>query len=259
MATKTVEERARENFIALGRNKYPGRIIIVGVDERGQLVLLYAISGRSESSRNRLFVHDEKQRRLFTAAVDSSKIKNPELTLYTAMREESNREGTIYVVSNGSQTDGVVDDYREGKCFRNSMMCYSYEPDEPHFTPRITAICSWHQEKPLAMLSIVRRVPDSKVCKRDFYEVGGDNCGAYNIIPGIGYCMTTYADYDADDKKPLPSFQGEPYLVPLRGSIQMIADTNWKNLNPEYRIALAVKLVPKQGSSSMTIINRFKK
>lgn len=250
----STELLAESNFKNLAKNPYPGRGIIIGLDETCKnMVFAYWIMGRSENSRNRIFVHEKETGRLFTEPADPSKVKDSSLTIYDAMLEESGHDGLIHVVSNGGQTNKVVEDYRNGKGFHHTMLGCSYEPDEPHFTSRITAVGSWWREKPSAMMCVLRKARLGVACERDFHEI--DGFSRLKFEPGSGHCVTTYSG----DGNPLPSFRGSPYPVPLRGSIQMIADTYWNNLNPENRVALAVKLVPKQGSPSMTIINRFKK
>src|SRR3989344_9010106 len=125
---------AETNLFALSRNPYPGRGIITGLDETGEyLVQVYWIMGRSENSRNRVFGCDDGGR-LFTEPVDPSKVKDPKLIIYNAMRESAE----YYVVSNGDQTDTVIDStYAD---FSGALMELEYEPDAPNFTPRISGL-----------------------------------------------------------------------------------------------------------------------
>jgi hypothetical protein len=245
--------RAKANFLRLSKNQYPGRIIIAGLDETGKnLVQGYAIMGRSENSRNRVF--GRERGRLFTEAADPSKVKDPSLIIYNAMCEVRNNDITYAVVSNGSQTDAIVKGYENDQSFHVSIRDpIIYEPDHPNFTPRISASCYWprppHDSEPVVEMSLLRKSPWSDKCDRHFYKING-------FGPGFGYCLTTYSG----DGSPLPSFQGEPYLLPLLGDVRSIADIFWEALNADNRVSLAVKFIPKTGpSEEIVIINKYSK
>lgn len=111
MNTNLMTSLAQANFLALSQNPYPGRGIVTGLSETGEhLVQVYWIMGRSENSRNRVFKADDETGRLFTEAADPSKVKDPSLIIYNAMRERGDWYSTLdYVVSNGDQTDTVVE------------------------------------------------------------------------------------------------------------------------------------------------------
>ncbi|MCA9968308.1 MAG: hypothetical protein KC423_28885, partial [Anaerolineales bacterium] len=57
--------------------------------------------------------------------------------------------------------------------------------------------------------------------------------------PGYGYGLTTYMG----DGSPLPSFSGDPLLLPLPGTPQQLLAAYWDALDPENRIALAMKRI----------------
>lgn len=239
---------AQRNFLALSLNPYPGRGIVAGLDETGQyLVQVYWIMGRSENSRNRVFKADNETGRLYTEAADPSKVKDPSLIIYNAMRERGHFFDTLdYIVSNGDQTDTVVES--KGPLYLNRVLDgRSYEPDAPNFTQRITAVHSLWKERPFLQMSILRR---SRL---------GDTCDsvsfAYSrLYPGYAHCITTYAG----DGNPLPPFYGDPLLVPLIGGMQDIAETYWAALNLENRVALAVKWIEiGNGRSDIHIINQY--
>ncbi len=109
MQTDPNMQLAQANLRNLARNPYPGRGIVAGLDETGgYMVQVYWIMGRSENSRNRVFKADDdigNIGRLYTEAADSSKVKDPSLIIYNAMREV----GYHYIVSNGDQTDTVFE------------------------------------------------------------------------------------------------------------------------------------------------------
>lgn len=239
---------AKANLFNLGGNPYPGRIIVAGLDETGEnLAQVYAIMGRSQNSRNRIFANEGG--RLYTEAADPSKVKDPSLIIYHAMREARGLNYTLYVVSNGHQTDGVANGYSRGENLYEVMRGWEYEPDKPNFTPRITATSLWLDDGAhIVEMALLRKSPWHEICNRHLYEIN-------DIGPGFGYCITTYSG----DGDPLPAFQGEPYLLPLRGNIRLIAENFWETLDPDNRVSLAVKFIPKNGPSETVIINKFSK
>ena len=239
--------RAAANMFDLRQNKYPGRIIIVGLDETGEnLVQVYAIMGRSANSRNRIFERDAD--RLFTTPADPSKVEDLSLIIYNAMREVDLDGDKCFIVSNGHQTDVVAQGYSDGVDLDHVMSCWVYEPDAPNFTSRITAISKWKGGIPLARMAILRKSPWSNACDRNFFEFS-------DFGKGFGHFISTYS-YDGD---PLPPFVGEPLLMPLIGSINDISKTYWGALDADNRVSLAVKFIPKEGPSETVIINEYEK
>lgn len=243
-----LELQAQVALYKLSINPYPGRGIIVGLDETGQnLVQVYWIMGRSENSRNRVFSFDTDGR-LYTEAADPSKVKDPSLIIYDAMLETCH-QGVMYtVVSNGKQTNDVVSGYEENQSMYFSLQGHTYEPDAPNFTPRITASCYWRNDMPNLKMVMLRKSSFDDACDRFLYEFG-------SVSPGFGHCITTYMD----DGNPLPAFQGEPYLLPLPGDIEMVKNMFWIKLDPDNRVSLAVKFIPRSGLSSITVINQYSK
>ena len=66
-------------------NSYPGRGIIIGRTPDGtKAVAAYFIMGRSENSRNRVFVEDGEGIR--TQAFDPAKLTDPSLIIYAPVR-----------------------------------------------------------------------------------------------------------------------------------------------------------------------------
>ncbi len=220
----------------------------MGVNDAGShMVQAYWIMDRSENSRNHIFVSDDHDS-LRTAPADPSKVKDPSLIIYNAMR----RVGNIHVVSNGDQTDDIVTAYEQTEPFQyvffDCLCDREYEPDAPNFTPRITAMSVYDPVGFMAQISILRKSPFSDVCERFIFS--------YNYLPpGLGYCVTTYAG----DGNPLPSFEGEPYLLPLNGSIRDIADELWSALDENNRVSLAVKFIDVRDEKAEThIINKYR-
>lgn len=229
------------NFAALSRNPYPGRGIVIGRSRNGNAVMVYWIMGRSENSRNRVFMNAGG--RLYTAPAHPAKVTDPSLIIYNAMRDDGSAH---YVVSNGHQTDAAFEGIIAGKVLSVALKGWSYEPDAPNHTPRITGRYSTGRKYPFE-LSIIRRA-----------SYGGEESlfVPFDAPAQTGRCITTYEG----DGTPLPSFAGEPYEVPLEGTPSEIAETYWSALNPEHRVALAVKYVATQQNRSLLhIINRYKK
>lgn len=238
--------KADGNLFSLRGNVYPGRGIIVGLDETGEyLVQVYWIMGRSENSRNRIFSCEGG--RVFTEAADPSRVKDPSLIIYNAMVDY----GGDHIVSNGDQTDTIVSIVGLGRSFCEALSSRQYEPDSPNFTPRISAISCWSavEEAPTASMSILRKSAWGDKCDRHLYEIN-------DIGKGFGYCITTYSG----DGDPLPAFRGEPYLLPLYGDADVLANNFWEALNTDNKVSLAVKFILKDGSPSHTVIkNKYKK
>lgn len=236
-------EAAAANFEALRQNPYPGRGIIVGLDESGGfLVQVYWIMGRSENSRNRVF--EAEGGRLWTAAADPAKLKDPSLIIYNAMRETNGD----YVVSNGDQTDTIVQGLLVGSGLRESLNTRCYEPDAPNFTPRISAHCRISGQ-PQAELSILKKSPLGAGCDRFLFRIE-------QFAPALGHCLCTYDG----DGEPLPPFSGEPRILPLEGEIDCVGRQYWNALNQDNRVALAVKFIRiSDGHSEILLINRYRK
>jgi len=233
---------AAENRRRLGENTYPGRGIVLGRSEDGsRLVQIYWIMGRSENSRNRIFVREGP--RVRTEACDPARLGDPSLVIYTAMTEA----GQDYLVTNGDQTDTLAETLQAGGTWQDALRTRAHEPDEPNWTPRISGGLRLG-EGPLAWLSIVKADPfDPAHSLRFFFEYD-------RLEPGYGRCITTYRS----DGTPLPPYSGEPMLVPLYGEVSNLAHDVWQRLNEQNRISLALKLIdPATGASETEVINKY--
>ena len=192
----------------IASTSYPGRGIVLGRSADGtKAVIAYFIMGRSENSRNRVFVETEDG--IKTEAFDPSKLVDPSLIIYAPVRVLGNKT----IVTNGDQTDTIV----EMKRFRKALMTREYEPDEPNWTPRISAILRGNGS---FELSILKR-KDGK-CLREFFCYEGAE-------PGKGYFISTYQG----DGNPLPSFEGEPIEVSMPEPEEV-----WNALNPDNKVSL---------------------
>lgn len=239
---ENLKREANENLRRLAENAYPGRGIVLGQGLDGKLVQIYWIMGRSENSRNRVFVREGKTVR--TEPCDGSSMTDPSLVIYTAMNEVDGH----YLVSNGDHTDTMCDVLRAGGGYREALDQCSHEPDEPHYTPRIAGGLRLDAGAAAAWLAIIRANPfDKERSDHAYFEYS-------RFAPGFGWCVTTYRG----DGTPLPAFVGEPVLLPLLGGGEELATWMWYRLNENNRISLALKVIdPDSGESETRIINKF--
>ena len=212
----------------LGENAYPGRGIVLGRSEDGtKAVTAYFIMGRSENSRNRVFVEDGDGIR--TQAFEPAKLTDPSLIIYSPVRVLGNKT----IVTNGDQTDTIYEGMDRQLTFEQSLRIREFEPDAPNYTPRISGIM--HIEKgnynfAMSILKSNHGDPDS--CLRFTY--------AYeNPKAGEGRFIHTYLH----DGNPLPSFEGEPKLVEIAGDIDTFTNAIWESLNGENKVSLFVRYI----------------
>ena len=228
----------------LEKNEYPGRGIILGRSEDGtKAIAAYFIMGRSENSRNRVFVEDGEGIR--TQAFDPAKLKDPSLIIYAPVRVLDNKT----IVTNGDQTDTVYDGMKKGLTFEQSLRCREFEPDSPNFTPRISGLMEIENGKYAISLSILKSDNgDDSGCNR--YVFSYENPKA-----GIGRFIHTYVK----DGNPLPSYEGEPTPVELKGNIDELTDSIWNSLNSENKVSLFVRYIEiSTGKTETRIVNKNK-
>lgn len=212
----------------LNENSYPGRGIIIGRTPDGtKAVTAYFIMGRSENSRNRVFAEDGKGIR--TQAFDPSKLTDPSLIIYAPVRVLDNK----LIVTNGDQTDTIYDLMKAGKTFEQSLRTREFEPDAPNYTPRISGILEFDNGGFEYSMSILKsNNGDASSCNRYTFTYS-------NPANGEGRFIHTYMS----DGSPLPSFEGEPELISVPGSIDEFTDLLWKNLNSDNKVSLFVRYV----------------
>ena len=228
----------------LENNEYPGRGIILGRSEDGtKAIAAYFIMGRSENSRNRVFVEDGEG--IKTQAFDPAKLKDPSLIIYAPVRVLDNKT----IVTNGDQTDTVYDGMKKGLTFEQSLRCREFEPDSPNFTPRISGLMEIENGKYAISLSILKSDNgDDSGCNR--YVFSYENPKA-----GIGRFIHTYGK----DGNPLPSYEGEPTPVELKGNIDELTDSIWNSLNSENKVSLFVRYIEiSTGKTETRIVNKNK-
>lgn len=250
------QEVMQGNLEALAANPYPGRGIVLGVSEGGeQAVQAYWVMGRSENSRNRVLVEDGGV--VKTEAFDPSKVKDPSLIIYNAL-VAARGYNTPHVVSNGDQTDTVRDNLigsrNDREAFRDALSTRDHEPDAPNYTPRITGmIYPIFRTGHAYDYSIIRRNQTTGQTEHTF---GGGNLD--QLPEGSGLCFHTYAGDAPSKDEPIPSFEGSPYAIPLGGDADEIAGTLWDNLNPQNRVALAVKTIDRTtGEIAIKLVNQL--
>jgi IMP cyclohydrolase len=235
----------KANAAALRNNSYPGRGIIQGLTPDGQnYVQIYWIMGRSENSRNRIFINENGF--IKTKAYDESKVTDPSLIIYYPAKFS----GGHHIVTNGDQTDTIFDTLGTGETFESALNTRKFEPDAPNFTPRISGVIHLPNTRNqyAHQLSIIKSVPDyPDACIRYYFNYE-------TALPGVGHCVHTYQG----DGNPLPSFSGEPYMVELLNDINQLAQYYWEVLNKENRISLLVKFINKaNGESVIEIVNKL--
>lgn len=226
----------------LKSNSYPGRGVILGKSKDGsKAVAAYFIMGRSENSRNRIFVEEGKGIR--TQAFDPSKLTDPSLIIYAPVRVLGNKT----IVTNGDQTDTIYEGMDRQMTFEQSLRSREFEPDGPNYTPRISGIMHLENGKYNYAMSILKSnngSPDS--CHR--YTFAYENPAA-----GEGHFIHTYMH----DGNPLPSFEGEPKLISIPDGIEAFTDLLWNSLNEENKVSLFVRYIDiETGAYETKIVNK---
>ena len=223
-------------------NAYPGRGIIIGKTPDGKkAVTAYFIMGRSENSRNRVFVTEGEGIR--TEAYDPSKLTAPSLIIYAPVRVLGNRT----IVTNGDQTDTIYDGMDKELTFEQSLRCREFEPDGPNYTPRISGVMHIEAGKYDYAMSILKsNNGDPSCCNR--YTFTYDN-----PVAGEGHFIHTYKC----DGNPLPSFEGEPKLVNILDDMDAYTELLWNSLNEENKVSLFVRYIDiATGTYETNIVNK---
>ena len=227
---------------AVEGNRYPGRGIVVGKSCDGtKAVIAYFIMGRSDNSRNRVFV--ERDGAIYTEPFDVSKLEDPSLIIYAAVREYKNH----LIVTNGDQTDTIYDGLADGKSFYEALESRCFEPDAPNFTPRISAEAVFDGEGSFSYRMSILKSADAEgnACNRFGYD--------YAPAAGLGHFIHTYEH----DGNPLPTFQGEPERVVIPDDIDAFTGEIWNALDAENKISLYVRYTDlASGESESRLVNK---
>lgn len=226
----------------LRENSYPGRGVILGKSPDGtKAAAAYFIMGRSENSRNRIFVEDGEGIR--TQAFDPSKLTDPSLIIYAPVRVLGNKT----IVTNGDQTDTIYEGMDRQLTFEQSLRSREFEPDGPNYTPRISGIMHIENGTYNYAMSILKSsdgCPDS--CHRFTF--------AYeNPKAGEGHFIHTYQC----DGNPLPSYEGEPKRIQIPDDIDAFTELLWNSLNEDNKVSLFVRYIDiETGTYETRIVNK---
>ena len=222
---------------------YHGRGIIIGKSaDSKKAITAYFIMGRSENSRNRVFVAEGEAMR--TKAFDESKMTDPHLIIYYPVRVLGNKT----IVTNGDQTDTIYDLMDKQMTFEQALRTREFEDDKPNFTPRISGIIHRENGDMNYAMSILKSAEgDDSSCERFTYAYS-------NPIAGKAKFIHTYNG----DGNPLPSFEGEPKTLILPDvEIDELTDLIWTNLNADNKVSLFVRYIDlATGETETRIVNK---
>ena len=224
-------------------NSYVGRGIVLGATPDGKKACsAYFIMGRSANSRNRVFT--KKNEEIFTEPFDASKVEDPSLIIYAAVRKYANK----LIVTNGDQTDTIYDGIKAGKSFSESLVCREFEPDAPNLTPRISGMITFGENEFSYEMSILKSADaEGTACNRYTFS--------YPALNGLGHFIHTYVC----DGNPIPTFQGEPERVKIDNDMNAFASSLWEALDKDNKISLYVRYTDiASGEYEDVIINKNK-
>ena len=222
-------------------NPYVGRGIVLGKTEDGKkAVSAYFIMGRSQNSRNRVFT--ERDGAVFTEPHDASKVEDPSLIIYAAIRRYENK----LIVTNGDQTDTVYEGLKAGKGFSEALTAREFEPDAPNLTPRISGMITFGEGNFTYEMSILKSADaEGTACNRYTFS--------YPSLAGLGHFIHTYVT----DGNPIPTFQGEPERIEIPNSIDELTDKIWNALDADNKISLYVRYTDLEtGKTDSRMINK---
>ncbi|MBQ6952050.1 MAG: IMP cyclohydrolase [Clostridia bacterium] len=232
----------QENIGALIEgNSYVGRGIVIGKTEDGKkAVSAYFIMGRSANSRNRVFV--KRDGVLYTEPYDASKVEDPSLIIYAALRNYENK----LIVTNGDQTDTIWEGLKKGESFSQALTTREFEPDGPNFTPRISGMITFGKNDFTYEMSILKSADrEGTACNRYTFS--------YPALKGLGHFIHTYVC----DGNPIPTFQGEPERVNIVNDIDAFTTELWNALDQDNKISLYVRYTDLEtGAEDERLINK---
>lgn len=218
----------------LSSHRYFGRGILIGQSPDSQSIFLaYFLMGRSPNSQNRIFYTQGNDVKI--DFFDPKCVQDSSLIFYPPIVHHHNQ----IIITNGDQTSTILESLQQNKTFQDALRQREFEPDAPHFTPRISALITL-SPTPTYQMSILKAFHNS--CNRFFYE--------YESIAGIGHLIHTYA-YDSH---PLPSFLGEPKALQIPSTLEEFATLIWNHLDAEYKISLCVQSIHLHTQQVQTLI-----
>lgn len=225
-------------------NSYVGRGIVIGKSKDAEnAVFAYFIMGRSENSRNRVFVENGSE--VIIHPFDASKVEDPSLIIYSPIRKYQNKT----VVTNGDQTDTVIEFLEKGKSFEEALNTRCFEPDAPNYTPRISGMLEFEDGDFTYKMNILKSADENGTeCNRFNF--------AYKPLAGLGHFIHTYMC----DGNPIPTFTGEPERVEIPNDIEEFTKKTWENLDEGNKISIYVRYINlKTGKEESRMINKNSK
>ena len=224
-------------------NSYVGRGIVIGKSSDGKKACTaYFIMGRSANSRNRIFT--KKDNAIYTEPFDASKVEDPSLIIYAAIRNYENK----LIVTNGDQTDTIYDGIVSGEAFAQALTKREFEPDAPNFTPRISGMITFDNKDFSYEMSILKSADsEGSACNRYHFS--------YSSLPGTGHFIHTYIC----DGNPIPTFCGEPERIAVPDDIDEFTNALWSSLDDDNKISLYVRYTNlEDGTTEDRLINKNK-
>ena len=222
---------------------YHGRGIIIGKSaDAKKAITAYFIMGRSENSRNRVFVAEGEAMR--TKAFDESRMTDPHLIIYYPVRVLGNKT----IVTNGDQTDTIYELMDKQMTFEQALRTREFEDDKPNFTPRISGIIRREADGMNFAMSILKSAEgDDSSCERFTYAYSSPKAGMAKFIH----------TYNGDGNS-LPSFEGEPKTLELPDvDIDSLTELIWTNLNQDNKVSLFVRYIDiESGECETRIVNK---
>ena len=205
---------------------YIGRIVAAGMTRDGKVAAGYRVSSRSFPNRTARLIGD-KVSIMPRAGFEGDLARNPYIA-YNCLR----LSGKIALVTNGSQTDPIIEKIMSGMNLRDAlalpMLAMDYEKDSLN-TPRISAAVD--AERKVAMLGIVRHdallvrefplepgkiyylstyeknAPCCRNCDEAFDAVDADALCAYMISGGV------FADFEKPVTAAAALWDGSAYRL----------------------------------------------
>lgn len=225
-------------------NEYVGRGIVIGkTEDNTKAAIAYFIMGRSENSRNRVFLEEGNE--VIIYPFDESKVEDPSLIIYSPIKVV--KDATI--VTNGDQTQTIYDFMNHGKTFEEALDTRCFEPDGPNWTPRISGLVYDDEGTMKYKMSILKSGDaEGTICNRYTFN--------YESKGGLGHFIHTYVE----NGNPIPTFQGEPERVSIPNDIDELFEDIWTNLNDDNKISLYVRYIDlKTGEIENRMINKNQK
>lgn len=221
----------------------------MGKDKSGQnVVVIYAVTGRSSSSQGRRIDHEGGDFYVKPAGQKSLNKGKESLLVYPAL---CMRKGIA--ASNGLHTRDILEPLgryqNPAAALISGLSQWDYEPDPPHFTSRISGVVlSSHR----GALGLIKRASDGN-SMRNYFE--------FPLRRGTGKMVATYK---GKNQNPLPSFEGEPWEVKVsQPNPEKAAQEIYEALGPssgkeDYRVSVVCVYCRDVQSSqySFSIINR---